>query len=140
MNSTSKKSSKYKYTDKVWYIDDILDEFEKQGGNRELASAIYNYFREELIKDAETTDNLVYRIPKIGNLHYTISGMLKHKASMEETLKKFPDSASTKKRIQTMESKIKKFEETYKECKSNDFKKKILFFKVRFNQKNIKNA
>jgi len=61
--------------DKIYFIDDILDEYEKRGGDREAAEALYWTTREELVENISTTDGVVYKIDNFGNLYYPLSSL-----------------------------------------------------------------
>jgi len=132
------------YKDKIYFLEDILDEFEKQGGDKEAAEAIYWYFLDKTLQEMSKTDNVVFKIPKFGNLYYTISSLhgLKKKVERElkYTKKKEPKTiAEIENVLYIVNTKLDKVDALVQKALDNKVKN-IWFFRKRFNPKSIKNG
>ena len=121
------------YKDKIYFLEDILDEFEKKGGDKEAAEAIYWYFLDKTLQEMSKTDNVVFKIPKFGNLYYTIS-------SLHGLKKKEPKPiAEIENVLYIVNTKLDKVDALVQKALDNKVKN-IWFFRKRFNPKSIKNG
>lgn len=59
--------------DKLWFIDDILKEYAERYGEEEaaLAKDMYWWFVDELLYSLRHTNNVAFKIPKIGRINLT---------------------------------------------------------------------
>ena len=130
-----------KYDNKIYFLSDILDEFEKQGGNRELAEIMYEYNLDELRKYAYETDEVAFKLGTFGILHYTLSGINDVEKRLNIVLERGtnpPNEKSINKRLATLDSKRSKIMKLTE--RADKFGVKKNFFKcIRFNPITIKN-
>ena len=75
-----------KFEDKIYFLSDILDEYEKRGGDRAAAEAMYWTLVDELIDDISNTDSVVYKISNFGTLYYTVDSLHNTINGMERIL------------------------------------------------------
>ena len=132
------------YKDKIYFLEDILDEFEKKGGDKEAAEAIYWYFLDKTMQEMSKTDNVVFKVPKFGNLYYTISSLYGLKKKIERELKhikkKEPKTiAEIKNTLYIVNTKIDKVDALVQKALANKVSN-IWFFRKKFNPKGIKNG
>ena len=132
------------YKDKIYFLEDILDEFEKKGGDKEVAEAIYWYFLDKTMQEMSKTDNVVFKVPKFGNLYYTISSLYGLKKKIERELKhikkKEPKTiAEIKNTLYIVNTKIDKVDALVQKALANKVSN-IWFFRKKFNPKGIKNG
>jgi hypothetical protein len=134
-----------KYEDKIYFLDDILDELEKDGVNREIAVAIYNHFREELIRDVGKTDNVAYKLGSLGTLYFTIKSLKGLNIRATKQYHKGKNSGNDKMKqgaidkMNLIKAKRKKITKLITRAKEHN-NLKILFFRTRFNPRAIKNT
>lgn len=131
------------FDDKIYFLEDILDEYEKKGGDKEAAEAMYWYFLEQTTDKIINSDEVVFKIPKFGNLYFPISSL--HNVKKRIKLRKaFVDKknhkklASIDKQLYIVDSKISKLDSLVQKAIKNKVKN-IWFFRTRFYPKNIKN-
>jgi len=132
------------YKDKIYFLEDILDEYEKQGGDREAAQAMYKYFLDRTLEKISNSDEVVFKIPKFGNLYYTISSLYNIKRKLENTKqsiekKENKNLADVENRLYIVKGKINKVDSLIKKAIQNKVKN-IWFFRKRFNPKGMKNG
>jgi hypothetical protein len=99
---------KYKYKDKIYFTQDLLEEFEKDGGNKELAKDLYDYFYTKLDQTNKKTDALVFRIPKFGNLYHNLTTLMKFDVQTAKNVKRFEGKTKEqyKQRHEVIKSKL----------------------------------
>lgn len=126
--------------DKIYFIDDILDEYEKRGGDREAAEALYWTTRDELVDHISNNDGVVYKINHFGTLYYTaasLNNLLKQVTRVIDKKSKFQNTWVQRKQV--LESKIKNMSSLIDKAKKNNVNN-IWFFRKRFNPQKIKNG
>ena len=117
---------KYKYEDKVYFLEDILEEFEAQGGNKELAKDLYEYYYKRLDNLNRKTDAIVFRIPKFGNLYHNLSTLLKFQYKTNKSVESLSQGYRLdfyKKRLEVVESKITEIKKRITEAKQKGIKR-----------------
>ena len=126
--------------DKIYFIDDILDEYEKRGGDREAAEALYWTTREELLENISSTDGVVYKIDNFGNLYYPLSSLHNLINKVDKVInKKGKFTEVWVKRKQILKDKLENMSSLIDIARKNKVKN-IWFFRKRFNQREIKNG
>lgn len=133
-----------KFEDKIYFLDDVLDEYEKRGGDREAANLMYWHLHDKLKKDISKTDNIVYRIQNFGNLYFTVPSIHNLKNTLQRTLRKYPQMAHNEKdginkKLNVVTKKIDKMDGLIKKSLSLGVNN-IWFFRKRYNPKDIKNG
>jgi len=132
------------FEDKVYFLEDILNELEKDGFNKDMVREGYYLFRERLLKDLDTTDNLTYKLGTLGMLHFTLSSLTRLKDWAKRIIEKgeregIPEEIERgKKKLTNIIQRKKLMNEKIKIAQEKGIKN-IQFFRVRFNPKNIKN-
>lgn len=130
--------------DKVYFLEDILDELEKDGYNKDMVREGYYLFRERLLKDLDTTDNLTYKLGTLGLLHFTVSSLTRLKGWAQRIVEKgeregIPEEVERgKHKLQNILQRQELIREKIKVAQEKGIKK-IQFFRRRFDPKNIKN-
>jgi len=132
------------FDDKIYFLDDILDEYERRGGDREIGESIYWYFHDTVKKDIENSDDIVYKIPNFGTLYFTQSSLYNIEHKLEGTINKYShlresDKQKINKRKDIVKSKLMKMRELIDKAVSLKVNN-IWFLRNRFNPKNIKNG
>ena len=132
------------YKDKIYFLEDVLDEYEKKGGDKEAAEAMYWYFLDKLSEEVKKSDEVVFKIPKFGNLYYTISSLHGLKQRFKRDKKHFEKKSEKKvadiqDNLYIVDSKIKKINHLVQRAIANKVNN-IWFFRKRFNLKNVKNG
>lgn len=132
----------FKYENKLYFLDDVLDELEKDGYDREMVKETYNFFLNQLKKDISTTDSVAYSLGTLGKLYYSAYGVnsLKHKSKGQIKHKeaKGGDATKEKKYLEIMEKKHDRIENMLQTLKEKGVKKNLLY-RRRFNFQSIKN-
>jgi len=132
------------FKDKIYFLDDVLDEYERRGGDRETGEAIYWYFHDTLKKDIEESDDIVYKIPNFGTLYFTQGSLYNIGQKLEGTINKYShlresDKQKINKRQDIVKSKLMRMRELIDKAVSLKVNN-IWFLRNRFNPKNIKNG
>ena len=132
------------YKDKIYFLEDVLDEYEKQGGDREAAKALYTYFLDKTMDKISNSDEVVFKIPKLGNLYHTVSSLHNIRRKLENTKKSIEKKenkslADVNNRLYIVNGKIDKVDSLIKRAIENKVKN-IWFFRKRFNPKGMKNG
>ena len=132
------------FEDKIYFLNDILDEYEKRGGDRESAEAMYWTLVDEILEDISNTDSVVYKISNFGTLYYTIDSIHNSINGLERVLtsKKYKDEEDKKiieKNLSVFKKKLEKMSILIDRAKEQKLKN-IWFFRKRFNPKLIKNG
>jgi len=133
-----------KFEDKIYFLSDILDEYEKRGGDRDAAEAMYWTLVDELIDDISNTDSVVYKISNFGTLYYTVDSLHNTINGLERILnnnryKNENDKKNIEKNLSVFREKLEKMSILIDRAKEQKLKN-IWFFRKRFNPKLIKNG
>tara|TARA_R100001460_G_scaffold104662_1_gene150555 strand:- start:2537 stop:2941 length:405 start_codon:yes stop_codon:yes gene_type:complete len=133
-----------KFEDKIYFLSDILDEYEKRGGDRDAAEAMYWTLVDELIDDISNTDSVVYKISNFGTLYYTVDSLHNTINGLERILnnnryKNENDKKNIEKNLSVFRKKLEKMSILIDRAKEQKLKN-IWFFRKRFNPKLIKNG
>ena len=133
-----------KFEDKIYFLSDILDEYEKRGGDRSAAEAMYWTLVDELIDDISNTDSVVYKISNFGTLYYTVDSLHNTINGLERILnnnryKNENDKKNIEKNLSVFREKLEKMSILIDRAKEQELKN-IWFFRKRFNPKLIKNG
>jgi hypothetical protein len=133
-----------KLEDKIYFLGDVLDEFEKRGGDREAAEAFYWTLLDELLEDISETDNVTYRIPNFGTLYYTLSSLhnsinMLQRVVDKGSYKNQEDKDKIEKKLSIFKSKLERMSTLIEKAKKEKVNK-IWFFRTRFNPKLMKNG
>ncbi len=133
-----------KFEDKIYFLNDILDEYEKRGGDRAAAEAMYWTLVDELIDDISNTDSVVYKISNFGTLYYTVDSLHNTINGLERILnnnqyKNEDDKKNIEKNLSVFREKLEKMSILIDRAKEQKLKN-IWFFRKRFNPKLIKNG
>ena len=132
------------FEDKIYFLSDVLDEYQKRGGDRDAAEAMYWTMLDELLEDISNTDSVVYRISNFGTLYYTLSSIHNAINSLEHILKEKKyrnerDEENVKKKLSVFRKKLETMSNLIDRARKEKVKN-IWFFRTRFNPKLIKNG
>jgi len=129
---------------KIYFLEDILDEMVKDGWDKEQARAAYLYFKDELLNDIKTTDTVAYKLGSLGSLFFTISSIhnIKNRAvKLVNHAKKWNGvwhTPTEEKKLAITMAKIDRINKLTQAAIDRGMRR-ILWFRTRFNPITIKN-
>lgn len=130
-----------KYEDKIYFLEDILDEMENDGYHREMVKQGYLYYMNKLREDIATTENVAYQIGTLGVFHLTLPSLKKLQILAQKRID-FPKRENApeegKKYLEIIQKKIDKIEGLNKRIKELGIKNNP-FYKKRYNPRKILN-
>lgn len=129
-----------KNDDKILFTEDVFDELQKKGYDRELVENFFKHFVTYLRESIRKTDNVAYFIRELGTFYLTLTGA---NYSLKELERKTPIDDEKKKMIEKtiegIQMKKQRIQKNIKALKNNG-NYAISYFDRIFNPKGIKNT
>lgn len=102
------------FEDKIYFNEDILDEFEKRGGDREIGDRLLYFMTTEVDDLCRNTDEFVIGLDKLGYLFFEYWGLRYMVERFKKLLEKYD---SYQEYVEIAESKSAKYQEIKKNNK-----------------------